>query len=197
MKFCPYTVGNLGSSPGSLDHATGEKVTESEVSRVIRGTDNRQSVLGSWGPSAAREGRPKGDITSLTSEVIEGRVANGAVTWVGTARNTKLPSLGFVLNYTGFKSRLALFSPSINSKCCCRICSCCCCMSSIKVLAMLSIMAIEEGLEEELGWREIGFLPPIGPNSSLSLSWERTDMKSHDVDLMQLLLNVSTDFKYN
>src|SRR6218665_1066316 len=66
-------VGNLGSYPGSLDRATGEKVTESEVSRVFRGTDNRQSDLGSWGPSVAREGRPKGDIISLTSEGIEGR----------------------------------------------------------------------------------------------------------------------------
>ena len=115
-------MGNLGSYPGSLDRATGEKVTESEVSRVFRGTDNRQSDLGSWGPSTAREGRPKGNISSLTSscippiiiiflilslllrtgggretevksrnevsvslsmsEVIEGRVANGAVTWV-------------------------------------------------------------------------------------------------------------------
>src|SRR6218665_3012168 len=102
-------VGNLGSYPGSLDRATGEKVTESEVTLVFRGTDNRQSDLGSWGLSTAREGRPKGDITSLTSEVIEGRVAiNGAVTWVGTAWNTKLPSLGFVLNSTGFKSGLAL-----------------------------------------------------------------------------------------
>ena len=63
-------MGNLGSNPGSLDRATGEKVTESEVSRVFRGTDNRQSVLGSWGPSAAREGRPKGDIISLTSSCI-------------------------------------------------------------------------------------------------------------------------------
>ena len=33
-------VGNLGSNPGSLNRATGEKVTESEVSRVFRGTDN-------------------------------------------------------------------------------------------------------------------------------------------------------------
>src|SRR6218665_2524464 len=150
----PTCVGNLGSNPGSLDRATGEIVTESEVSRVFCGTDNRQSVLGSWGPSAAREGRPKGDITSLTSscippiiilflirslllrtggglsskreretevkgrnevsvslsmsEMIEGRVANGAVTWGGTAWNTKLPSLGFVLNSTGFKSGLVL-----------------------------------------------------------------------------------------
>src|SRR6218665_3037263 len=126
---------------------------------VFRGTDNRQSDLGSWGPSAAREGRPKWDITSLTSscippiiilflilsvllrtggglsskresetevkgrnevsvslsmsEVVEGRVVtNGAVTWVGTAWNTKLPSLGFLLNSTGFKSRLALSSLS-------------------------------------------------------------------------------------
>src|SRR6218665_2524733 len=78
------------------------------VSEVFRGTDNRQSVLGSWEPSAAREGRPKGDImpTLLTSEVIKGRVANGAVTWGGTAWNTKLSSLGFVLNSTGFKSGL-------------------------------------------------------------------------------------------
>ena len=38
-------VGNLGSYPGSLDRATGEIVTESEVSRVFRGSDNRQSVL--------------------------------------------------------------------------------------------------------------------------------------------------------
>src|SRR6218665_812962 len=147
-------VGNLGSYPGSLHRATGEKVTESEVSRVFRGTDKWQSVLGSWEPSAAREGRPKGDITAPTSscippiiilflilslllrtggglsskrdrgtevkgrnevsfslsssEVIEGRVANGAVTWGGTAWNAKLPSLGFVLNSTGFKSGLAL-----------------------------------------------------------------------------------------
>ena len=80
-------VGNLGSYPGSLHRATGEIVTESEVSRVFRGTDKWQSDLGSWGPSTARKGRPKGDITSLTSEVIEGRVANGAVTWGGTAWN--------------------------------------------------------------------------------------------------------------
>src|SRR6218665_3838395 len=125
------SVGNLGSYPGSLHRATGEKVTESEVSRVFRGTDNRQSVLGSCGPSTTRDGLSKGDITSLTSscippimilflilslllrtggglsskreretevkgrnevsvslsmsEVIEGRVANGAVTWGGTA----------------------------------------------------------------------------------------------------------------
>ena len=59
--------------PGSLHRATGEKVTVSEVIPVFRGTDNRQSVLGSWGPSAAREGRPKGDITLLTSAVIEDR----------------------------------------------------------------------------------------------------------------------------
>jgi len=72
-------VGNLSFDPGSLSRATGEIVTDSEVSRVFRGTDNRQSVLGSWGPSTAREGRPKGDIASLISEVIEGRVANGAV----------------------------------------------------------------------------------------------------------------------
>src|SRR6218665_934007 len=59
------SVGNL--YPGSLNRATGEIVTESEVSRVFRGTDNRQSDLGSWGPSTAREGRPKGNITSLPS----------------------------------------------------------------------------------------------------------------------------------
>src|SRR6218665_2225757 len=83
------SVGYLGSYPGSLDRAIGEKVTVSEVFPAFRGTNNRQSDLGSWGPSTAREGRPKGDITSLTSEVIEGRVAiNGAVTWVGTAWNT-------------------------------------------------------------------------------------------------------------
>src|SRR6218665_2085028 len=122
-------VGNLGPYPGSLDRATGEKVTESEVSRVFRGTDKWQSDLSSWGPSTSREGRPKRDVTSLTSswippiiilflilslllrtggglsskrdretevkgrnevsvslsmsEVIEGRVANGAVTWGG------------------------------------------------------------------------------------------------------------------
>src|SRR6218665_985099 len=63
-------VGNLGSYPGSLYRATGEIVTESEVSRVLRGTDKWQSDLGSWGPSTAREGRPKGDITSLTSSCI-------------------------------------------------------------------------------------------------------------------------------
>src|SRR6218665_13859 len=145
--FNIVNVGNLGSNLGSLDRATGEKVTVSEVSRVFRGTDKWQSVLGSWEPSAAREGRPKGDISSLTSscippiiirflilslllrtggglgskreretevkgrnevsvslsmcEVMEGRVANGAVTWGGTAWNAKLPSLGFVLNSTG------------------------------------------------------------------------------------------------
>src|SRR6218665_867001 len=87
-RAAPKSVGNFRCDPGSLDRATGEIVTETEVSRVFRGTDNRQSVLGSWGPSAAREGRPIGDIALLTSEVIEGRVANGAVTWVGTAWNT-------------------------------------------------------------------------------------------------------------
>src|SRR6218665_3374510 len=102
------SVGNLGSYPGSLHRATGEKVTESEVSRVFRGTDKWQSDLGRRGPSTALEGRPKGNISLLTSEVIEGRVANGAVTWGGTAWNAKLPSLGFVLNSTGFKSGLAL-----------------------------------------------------------------------------------------
>src|SRR6218665_10192 len=152
--FKAHYVGNLGSNPGSLDRATGEIVTESEVSRVFHGTDNRQSDLGRWGPSTAREGRPKGGITSLTSscippiiilflilsllvrtgggfsskrereievkgrnevsvslsmsEVIEGRVANGAVTWGGTAWNAKLPSLGFALTSTGFNSGLAL-----------------------------------------------------------------------------------------
>ena len=73
-------MGDLGFDPGSLHRAIGEKVTVSEVFPVFRGTDNWQSVRGSWGPSTAREGRPKGDITLLTSEVIEGRVANGAVT---------------------------------------------------------------------------------------------------------------------
>src|SRR6218665_183173 len=63
-------VRNLGSYPGSLNRATGEIVTESEVSRVLRGTDNMQSVLGSWGPSVARVGRPTADITSLTSSCI-------------------------------------------------------------------------------------------------------------------------------
>src|SRR6218665_3555032 len=202
-------MGNLGSNPGSLHRATGEIVTESEVSRVFRGTDRWQSDQGSWGPSTAREGRPKGDISLLTSEVIEGRVAiNGAVTWGGTAWNTKLPSLGFVLNSTGFKSGLALSSRSnlaLMSVCdlersakvelvvsdwsfkvfrlefmlcislcsCCSICSCCfCCICSVKVLVRLSIMTTEEGLEKGLTWREIGLLPPIAPNSSLSLSCE-------------------------
>src|SRR6218665_2152581 len=64
------SVENLCFDPGSLNRATGEKVTVSEVNRVFRGTDNSQSVLGSWGPSAAREGRPKGDITSLTFSCI-------------------------------------------------------------------------------------------------------------------------------
>src|SRR6218665_1251762 len=63
-------VGDLGFDPGSLNRATGEKVAVFEVNRVFRGTDNRQSVLGSGGPSAVREGRPKGDITSLTSPCI-------------------------------------------------------------------------------------------------------------------------------
>ena len=67
LKQGECILGNLGSYPGSLDRATGEIVTEFEVSRVFRGTDNRQSDLGSWGPSTARESRPKGDITSLTS----------------------------------------------------------------------------------------------------------------------------------
>ena len=66
-------VGDLGFDPGSLSRATGEKVTVSEVSRVFRGTDNRQSVLGSWGPSAARQGRPKGDITLL--DVLKAKFA--------------------------------------------------------------------------------------------------------------------------
>src|SRR6218665_1983455 len=154
MTVYNNNVGDLRCDPGSLNPATGEKVTVSEVFPAFRGTDNRQSVLGSWGPSATREDRPKGDITSLTSscippiitlflvlslllrtggglsskreretevkgrnevsvslsssEVIEGRVAKGAVTWGGTAWNAKLPSLGFVLNSTGFKSGLAL-----------------------------------------------------------------------------------------
>src|SRR6218665_4218142 len=63
-------VGKLGCDPGSLDRATGKKVTVSEVFPAFRGTSNRQSVLGSWGPSATREGRPKGDITSLTSSCM-------------------------------------------------------------------------------------------------------------------------------
>ena len=73
-------MGDLGFDPGSLHRATGQKVTVSEINRGFRGTDNRQSVLGSWGLSAARERRPKGDVTLLTSDVIEGRVASGAVT---------------------------------------------------------------------------------------------------------------------
>src|SRR6218665_2752501 len=48
------SVGNLGSYPGSLDRATGEIVTESKVRRVFRGTDNRHSDFGSWGPSTSR-----------------------------------------------------------------------------------------------------------------------------------------------
>ena len=64
-------VEDLRFDPGSLIRATGVKATASEVNRVFRGTDNRHSsVLGGWGPSAAREGRPKGDITSLTSSCI-------------------------------------------------------------------------------------------------------------------------------
>ena len=35
-----HIVGDLRFDPGSLNRATGEKVTESEVSRVFRGTDN-------------------------------------------------------------------------------------------------------------------------------------------------------------
>jgi len=58
-------VGNLGFDPGSLSRATGEKVTESEVSHIFRGRDNRQSVLGSWGPSTARESRPRGILHHL------------------------------------------------------------------------------------------------------------------------------------
>src|SRR6218665_3013782 len=99
-----------------------------------------------------------GQNSSADWGVIEGRVANGAVTWVGTAWNTKLPSLGFVLSSTGFKSGLALSSLSnlalmsvcdleilakvvsfselmlcMSSRCCCccYICSCCyCCICS-------------------------------------------------------------------
>src|SRR6218665_1571953 len=63
-------VWNLRCEPGSLNRATGEKVTVSEVFPAFRETDNRQSVLGSWGPSATREDRPKRDITSLTSSCI-------------------------------------------------------------------------------------------------------------------------------
>src|SRR6218665_861157 len=40
-------VGDLGFDPGSLHRATGEKVTVSEDFPIFRGTDNRQSVLGS------------------------------------------------------------------------------------------------------------------------------------------------------
>ena len=43
------------------------------------------------------------------SEVIEGRVANGAVTWGGTAWNAKLPSLGFVLYFHGVQIRTSSF----------------------------------------------------------------------------------------
>src|SRR6218665_3539774 len=68
--FLDLPMGDLSSDTGSLNRATGEKVTESQVNCVFRGTHNRQSVLGSWGPSAAREGRPKGDITPLTSSCI-------------------------------------------------------------------------------------------------------------------------------
>ena len=49
-------------------------------------------------------------------------------------------------------------------------------------------MTTEEGLEKGLTWREIGFLQPIAPNSSLR-------MNRHDVDLMQLLLNVSIELQ--
>src|SRR6218665_368419 len=119
-------------------------------------------------------------------------MTNGAVTWGGTAWNTKLPSLGFVLNSTRFKSGLVLSGPSINSKCCCRICSCFCCIYSRCCLSRLSIMTTEEGLEEELGWREIGFLPPITLYCPYLVKEQ-----PYGVDLMQLLLNVSTDFKYN
>src|SRR6218665_4087013 len=126
-----------------------------------------------------------GQNSSADWGVIDGLVANVAGTWVGTAWNTKLPSLGFVLSSTGFKSGLALSSLSnlalmsvcdleisakvvffselmlcMSSRCCCYICSCCC-------LSRLSIMTTEEGLEKGLTWREIGFLPPIAPNSSL------------------------------
>ena len=58
-------------------------------------------------------GRNEVSVSLSMSEVIEVRVANGAVTWGGTAWNAKLPSLGFVLNSTGFKSGLALSSLSI------------------------------------------------------------------------------------
>src|SRR6218665_3650081 len=58
------------------------------------------------------KGRNEVSVSLSMSEVIEGRVANGAVSWGGTAWNTKLPSLGFVLNSTGFKSGLALSSLS-------------------------------------------------------------------------------------
>src|SRR6218665_710315 len=70
LRKLRFFVGDLGFDPGSLNCATGEKVTVSEVFPVFRGTDNWQSDLGSWGPSAAREGHPKWDITSLTSSCI-------------------------------------------------------------------------------------------------------------------------------
>src|SRR6218665_3712288 len=66
LCVCMYTyihayVGNLRCDSGFLNRATGEKVTVSEVFHAFRGTDNKQTVLGSWGPSATREDRPKGD----------------------------------------------------------------------------------------------------------------------------------------
>src|SRR6218665_989484 len=116
LRKLRFFVGDLGFDPGSLNRATGEKVTVSEVFPVLRGTDNRQSVLGSWGLLQLERVVQKGILRYLYFEVIEGRVANGAVTWVVTAWNTRLPSLGFVLNSTGFKSGLAL--PSLSNLAC-------------------------------------------------------------------------------
>src|SRR6218665_2336619 len=88
-------------------------------------------------------------------------------------------TIGFVLNSTGFKSGLALSILSnlkfmsvcdldisakvelVVSECSSMLCISsrfCCCICSVKVLARLSIIATEEGLEEELLWREINFI---------------------------------------
>jgi len=73
------------------------------------------------GAFCSSRGSSKRDVTLSISAVIEGRVVtNGAVTWVGTAWHAKLPSLGFVLNSTGFKSGLApssLFNLALMSVC--------------------------------------------------------------------------------
>src|SRR6218665_1184761 len=53
------SVENMCFDPGSLNRATGEKVTVSEVNRVFRGTGNRQSVLGSWGAFCSSRGSSK------------------------------------------------------------------------------------------------------------------------------------------